>query len=295
MIIAKYSGWDKCNFSDYKRLSMQYGFNNETSPYFIEFAMNNGAIFDFYILRKNGVDIGACCVDNGWLCNDIKNPKSQTVHLPLPKYSIMPPFLDNIRCLIPFKSKCFALKSTRIVNASYELFSKRKTAIAKSSAEFSAKTASTRNREFRKFISDGGSFKPAAEYSANELCDIYHHLYDARRPGEVALSADGKKFINEFKDHVIGDVALINNEPVAFQLNIKSLSNYGLFVDFINIGYNTKVKKHSLGTLIMWRNLQLVEALSVEQQTPSIYSFGMMSGEYKNRWCNPVSVGRIII
>ncbi|MBS0849771.1 transcriptional regulator [Citrobacter sp. JGM124] len=294
-MIIKYSGWDKCDFSDYKKLAIKYGFNNETSPFFIEFAMNNGAVFDFFILRKNGVDVGACCVDNGWLCNDIKNPKSQTNDLPLPKYSIMPPFLKNIRCLMPFKSKCFALESAHILNASYKFFSKRKVAIAKASTDFSAKTVSTRNREIRKFISDGGSFKSAAEYSENELYDIYSHLYSDRRSGAAALSPVGKDFISEFKSQIVGDIALINDEPVAFQLNIKSLSNYGLFVDFINIGYDTKIKKHSLGTLIMWRNLQIVESLSADHHAPSVYSFGMMSGEYKQRWCNPVPVGKILI
>ena len=257
--------------------------------------MKNGAVFEFFILRKNGVDIGACCVDNGWLCNDIKNPKSQTNHLPLPRYSVMPPFIDGARCVIPFKSKSFSLKSVRVLNSSYKLFSKRKVAIAKASTDFSTKTVSTRNREFRKFIADGGSFKSAAEFSINELCDIYSDLYSDRREGGAALSLDGRQFLTEFKNQIVGDVALIQSEPVAFQLNIQSQSNYGLFVDFINIGYNTQIKKHSLGTLIMWRNLQIVESLSAKHPSPSVYSFGMMSGEYKSRWCNPVSVGKIII
>lgn len=75
MKIIKYLGWEKCDYSDYKKASYLYGYNNETSPHYIDFAIKNGAKLDFYALTRKGEIVGSCCVDNGWLCNDTKNAK----------------------------------------------------------------------------------------------------------------------------------------------------------------------------------------------------------------------------
>ncbi|NKI74536.1 transcriptional regulator [Dickeya sp. CFBP 2040] len=294
MIIIKYLGWERCAFHDYREIALKYGFNAETSPYFLEFAMEHGAALEFFLLKKKGVITGACCVDNGWLCNDVKNPKSQTSEIPIPGYAIKLPFLNGTGCVIPFKSKHLSLDNINVFNASFSILSKRDVAISKSLSEFSKKTISTRNREMKKFLEDGGSFRSLSEFQAGELYSIYCDLYSKRRPEKSAFSQVGKDFFHSFQKDFIGDVALINNEPVAFQLNLSSLSNYGLFVDFINIGYDTSVKNHSLGTLMMWRNLQLIESQALACHAPLTYSFGMMSGEYKKRWCNAYRVGRVI-
>lgn len=293
MRLIKYLGWNECSFDEYKQVSGLYGFNNETSPSYIDFARNNGGDFKFYMYRKGAEPLGACCVDNGWLCNDIKNPKSQTQGLMIPHFSVLIPFCDNINYILPFKSKCLAHRSSNPINASFNIFSKRDVAVAKHSSTFSRKTISTRNREERKFVLDGGKFVSISELSFDEICDIYRALYSLRRGGE-GISPLNESFIRCFKNNLFGDVAFLNDEPVAFQMNLSSESKRGHFVDFINIGYDLSLKKHSLGTLIMWRNLKLAEAYSMENKIDLTYSFGAMSGEYKTRWCNPTRVGRLI-
>ncbi len=237
---------------------------------------------------------GACCVDNGWICNDSKNPKSQTSEIPIPSYSIRLPFLNEVSCVIPFKSKHLASGNVTVFNSSFNFFSKRDIAISKPISEFSKKTISTRNREIKKFLEGGGSFVNLSEFSSDELYSIYCDLYAKRRPGKLACSQIGGEFFRSFKKDFVGDVALINNEPVAFQLNLSSLSKYGLFIDFINIGYDMSIKYHSLGTIMMWRNLQLIESMYSKCDIALTYSYGMMSGEYKKRWCNARRVGKII-
>lgn len=295
MKIIKYLGWEKCDYNDYKKASYLYGYNNETSPHYIDFAIKNGAKLDFYALTRKGEIVGSCCVDNGWLCNDTKNAKSQTQDIPVPKNSILLPFQKGINCIIPFKTKYLSRqKDFKVINSSYELLSKRNVAIAKSTSEISKKTISTRNRETKKFIAEGGSFTSVRDFSASEINDMYSHLYACRRPGEIALSSVGLVFIENFKDNIFGDIAFLKDQPVGMQLNLTSESRQGIFIDFINIGYDVTIKKHSLGTLMMWRNLQLAEQYAESKDLPLTYSFGMMSGEYKSRWCNPVRIGRLI-
>ncbi|HAT3767091.1 TPA: hypothetical protein I8636_003754 [Morganella morganii] len=100
-----------------------------------------------------------------------------------------------------------------------------------------------------------------------------------------------REFFSEFKNNFIGYVAYLNNEPASIQLNLATKSNYGLFVDFINIGYNIDIKNHSLGNIIMWKNLNYYNKITNQKL---IYSYGMMSCDYKKRWCTPVKTGRLI-
>lgn len=294
MITMRFLGWEQCDFSDYKQACYLYGFNSESSPEFIEFFRENGAVLDFYCLVKKGEVIGAVCVDNGWLCNDIHNRKSQTNHMPIPHYSVTPPFKTGTSCIIPFRSKCLSVKNFHVRNASFNLLSKRRIAISKTIEEFSAKTVSCRKRELRKFLAGGGSFLSNEHLTADELYDIYHHLFSLRRSREFHNCETEREFFRRFKDNFIGEVAFLRGEPVAVQLNISSISHYGMFVDFINIGYDVTLKEYSLGTLVMWNNLNFLENFSRLNQKSLIYSFGMMSGAYKDRWCNPANVGRII-
>jgi len=68
-----------------------------------------------------------------------------------------------------------------------------------------------------------------------------------------------------------------------------------MFVDFINIGYRKDINAGSLGTMLMWKNLTALYQEAAENNLNLYYSYGMMSGEYKTRWCHPVSLGRSII
>ncbi|WP_413484552.1 GNAT family N-acetyltransferase [Morganella psychrotolerans] len=292
-MLKKYLGWNKCSYSEYERIALKFGYNAETSPHYISFALKHGAELDFYLYVKKNEELGAVCVDNGWLCNDIKNDNSKYKGLILPKYSIMPPFKDGIICAIPFKSKCLASRNVKIINSSYKVFSKRNVALCKSPQEFSKKTISTREREIRKFIQSGGSFKSFSELDSVDLYDIYHSLYSKRRNLEFYESPSLREFFDLYKDNFKGSVAYIEGEPVSIQLNLLTKSKYGNFMDFLNIGYNTDVKCHSLGNIIMWKNLiDYSQDIDCENL---IYSYGMMSGDYKNRWCTPQKVARIII
>ncbi|HGP1636816.1 TPA: transcriptional regulator, partial [Salmonella enterica] len=71
--MMKFLGWEKCSFSDYEACCEKFGYNAETSPHYIKFAMEQGAEPDFYAYTKKGVIEGAVCTDNGWLANDDKN------------------------------------------------------------------------------------------------------------------------------------------------------------------------------------------------------------------------------
>ncbi|KPU05794.1 transcriptional regulator [Enterobacter cloacae subsp. cloacae] len=297
MLIPKFLNWEECSLNEYSDICFKYGFNCESSPQFLSFMLKNNAPLKFFAFRKKGEPLGGACVENGWLANDYKN-KSRTIKsLLIPKQSIFLPLREDSKYILPFKSKCLhPLQKKLFINSSYELFSKRKVAIAKNPvSDFSKKTISTREREIRKFVASGGSFKPIGEIEPDNLFDIYNDLYRARRNKSVSDPELNKVFFKEFHHSFKGEIMMMDDEPIAIQLllSVENVSN--IFVDYINIGYKTSSKTNSLGTIMMWRNLSRLNYEAVESGKNLYFSFGHMSGDYKERWCIPASVGRSLI
>jgi len=299
MLIAKFLNWEECSLSEYEIICSKFGYNCESAPEFLAFMLRNNAPLRFFSYTKKGQNLGGACVENGWLANDYKNKNRLIKTLPIPKSSVYLPFNFGLKngVMLPFKTKCLhSLQKKIIINSSYEWFSKRKVAITKDiSTDFSKKTISTREREVRNFIKSGGSFKPISEVSSDLFFDMYDELYYARRNTHVSDPDLNRKFFKEFHHRFKGDVMMMGEDPVAIQLLISADSQAGFFVDYINIGYKQGKNGTSMGTVLMWKNLTAMNSEAQSANKRLYYSYGFMSGDYKNRWCNPESIGRALI
>ncbi|MEI9745897.1 transcriptional regulator [Enterobacter ludwigii] len=258
----------------------------------------HNAPLKFFSYKIKGKIFGSVCIDNGWLANDFKNKNKSINFLPVPTSSVYVPLSESIngKIIIPFKSKCLhPLQSNMFRNASYVLLSKRQAAFSKNiQTDFSGKTISTREREIRKYIKSGGSFKPISTISHNELFDIYEYLFQSRWGKQISEKEINRSFFNEFHNHFKGEVLMMNGEPTAIQLLVSVESRAGYFVDFINIGYKKQIQTDSVGTILMWNNLKVLHAEAVNKDINLIYSYGFMSGDYKKRWCIPANTGRVL-
>jgi hypothetical protein len=297
MLIPKFLRWEECSITEYEEICLRYGYNCESAPQFLSFMLENNAPLKFYSYSRNGEVVGAACVENGWLVNDYKNKNRMIKTLLMPKSSIFIPLKRGERILLPFKSKCLhPLQCKQFINSSYEFFSKRKVAIAKNPfKDYSKKTFATREREIRKFVSAGGSFKPISEISGDVLFDIYNDLYHSRRNKNVADPELNKSFFNQHHKNFKGEVMMMGGEPIAIQLLLSVNNVAGNFVDYINIGYKQNSQLNSIGTIMMWRNLTTLNSEALMANENLFYSYGFMSGEYKERWCKPESIGRALI
>jgi len=293
--IRKFMGWEDCSISDYTQCCNQFGYNSESSARFLTFFLNNGAALKFLAYRRKGELSGAVCLDNGWIANDYKNPKMQTGGMPLPAFCVIPPFKENVQCVAPFKSKSLSAHTRNFRNASFNLFSRRQVAYSRCLREgFSKKVRYNRNREVRNFLESGGEFVDVGDISSAFLHDSYHQLFAKRRQKQVKLCETTKSFFSTYHNDFFGKIALWRGDPVGVQLLITSTSKLGFFVDFINIGYDTDIRNHSLGTIMMWNNLVSAHEHAERAALPLHFSYGMMSGEYKSMWCTPQNTGRIV-
>lgn len=296
MLLTKFTHWDECSFADYTACCELYGFNSESSPRFLEFFLCHGVELKFLSFRRRGELLGAVCLDRGWLVNDYKNSKRQIHGFPIPAFSILPPFKEGIRCVAPFRTKSLSHLSTNFINSSFSLFSKRRSAYARNlESGFSPKTRSTRNREIRKFFEAGGSFISVSDVSPEFLIDSYYKLHAKRWGNNTPPDENTREFFTQYHQNFFGKIAMMDDIAVGVQLLISTESKRGFFVDFINIGYDTDIKKHPIGTMMMWQNLQAANEQAEALKKPLYYSYGMMSGEYKSRWCDPQSNGRVIV
>lgn len=299
MLIPKFFNWSECSFDEYQHDCNEFGFNCESSPEFISFLLRNNAPLKFYAYKKKNKVAGSVCVDNGWLVNDSKNNKRSISSLPLPSTSIYVPFnkMQDSKIVMPFRSKCIhPLQNKLFLNTSYNVFSKRRAAFSKSpTSDFSKKTVSTRERELRKFLNDGGAFINVNQLDGEHIFDIYEDLFNARRNRDIRDRDLNLRFFKEFQPNFKGHVMFRDDEPVAIQLLISASSKAGMFVDFINIGYRMDAKAGALGTMIMWKNLTSLHQEATDSNRELHYSYGALSGDYKARWCHPASVGRVVI
>ena len=299
MLIPRFFRWEQCSFNDYQKACDDFGYNCESAPEFIAFRMRHQQPFTFYAYKVKGAMVGSVCVEKGWLANDGKNPQRSLPALLTPSTSVYIPFCRDTKTkvLLPFRCKSLHhLHGNTFLNASYRLLSKNKAALTKNPAvDFSRKTVSTRERELRKFLADGGSLLNVNHLEGEHIFEVFEALYRARREKPIAEREINKAFFREFQHCFKGHMMFLNNEPIGLQLLVSVNSQVGMFVDFINIGYRMDSNAGAVGTMLMWKNLTSLHQEASDKQVPLYYSYGSMSGEYKNRWCHAVPNGRVII
>lgn len=142
--------------------------------------------------------MGSVCVEKGWLANDGRHRQRSLPALLAPSTSVYVPFCNEAskKVLLPFRCKSLHhLQRHRFLNTSYSLFSKSHAAFTKSPvADFSRKTVSTRERELRKFLNDGGSFLNVSQLDGEHIFEVFEILYQARRNQVIAERAINKAF-----------------------------------------------------------------------------------------------------
>ena len=158
-------------------------------------------------------------------------------------------------------------------------------AVSKDLSAFSSKTRATRKKEIRKFMADGGTFENVSTAGPDfylKPTSGYMPAGGGMRWRTIRLSAHFFIIaIITFRGNCV-----LDGKAVGIQLLLSTPSKRGTFIDFLNIGYDMNLRKYSIGTMLMWRNL----CLTAELPAPVTYSYGMMSGSIK-----PAGVTRSVL
>ncbi len=297
MIIKKFLGWHEATIDEYKSCYQQYGGNFSTHPDVLSYFHNNEDCKEkFYLHESKGKINGAVCVwADKYLANDITSEKVVGDHgFPVAKDELILPITKERKIYVPFKSKIISPINKNIVNRSEIINARRTICLAKPLESFSKKTRYNRNTEVKKFTQKGGEIRDQSEFTSEEIIEIYASLFKKRRGSDVKNREKLQHFCSTFRENIFGKVLFYKKQPCAFQLITKSDSCGILSFDFINIGTDISIKDFSLGTIIMWLNLNEATSISKTQNKKIRFSYGRPTFSYKNMWCFQEKLGRLL-
>lgn len=289
---ALLSGWKNGDFEQYKEAYELFGGCTSTHPNIISFLDRHlDGKFCFYIKKTETGIQGAC-----FTFDNKKLTESMQTRYPLPYDEIIFPIATGVKLFLPIKSKRLSpIHEENFINASYRpLFNKRQICLIKDN--FSYKTRRNRSNEINKFKRAGGEIRPSSEFSAEELVNIYIDLYQKR--WNYSHSEEQKKHLieinTELREHIFGNVLLINGKPCAYDFVLKADSPKWISFDAINGGYDSEYAHLSVGSILMWVNIQEAKALCQQGGKTMRYSLGNPTFEYKSRWCETLQLGKVL-
>ncbi|CDL84069.1 GNAT family N-acetyltransferase [Xenorhabdus szentirmaii] len=287
------SGWKECNFEQYTEAHTLLGGCILTHPNIIAFLKKRieGRNISFYIKKRGNLLDGAFFfISKQKLVENIQGK------YPLPNDEVIFPISANKRVFLPIKSKRLSpIHQDNFINASYKpLFSKRQICLIKDN--FSYKTRRNRSNEINRFKRAGGEIRSASEFSAEELVNIYIELYQKR--WNCSHSFEQRQFLleiyTELREHIFGYVLLINDTPCAYDFVMRADSPKWISFDAINGGYDPEYSHLSVGSVLMWVNIQEAKAQCLQGDKTMRYSLGNPTFEYKNRWCETLPLGKML-
>ncbi|WP_160620722.1 GNAT family N-acetyltransferase [Mixta intestinalis] len=297
--MARLSGWEEASAADYQRAYLRYGGNFSTHPEVLAIQSQQLKVNQRYFVKTTrlGEIKGALCVwNNQFIANDYATANIvSTADLPIARDELILPLAADEKFFLPFNSKILsACHRQQIINTTYRVNAGRTLCLAKSVAQFSAKTRQTRKKELRKFLLQGGEVLPIQQFSADDVSMIYAELFFKRRNRKIEKSDEQRDFLRQIKPHIFGNILFFNGNPCAIQLIMKAESERHITYDYINIGLDPALSALSPGTIITWLNVQQADSECQHKGKAMRFSFGRPTVDYKNRWCYQEPVGRIL-
>lgn len=166
-------------------------------------------------------------------------------------------------------------------------------ALAREPEQYSKKFRYNQRRELRLLEEAGGVIRPMLDLSAAEQAHIYADLF-LRRWG---FEATGKEHLAEvfmlMREFMTGSLIYLDGQPVAIQVLYRVQAPQWVSLEYINGGVDPQQRDFSPGSVLSFVNTQSEWEQARAQGKPLRYSFGRADREYKDRWCNRVSVYQV--
>ncbi|MEL5252838.1 GNAT family N-acetyltransferase [Serratia ureilytica] len=288
----KLNGWCLSDINAYKEAYSQFGGSVCSHPDVICFLSKKGPDPSFYVYKHNGHVVCATYATN-------RNIRVGTPDYPFVFDDIIIPYNKNAKKIfLPFRTKQLSpYHDGDFHNCIYWSGTKRKTCIVKN--DFSNATHKKRRHALKKFIKAGGEVRSVDDFSNAELCDIYCALFKLRWGNSLQCYSKGGllEVFEELRHLVYGYVLLMQGTPCAYDLIFKAQSKKWYFFDCINGGYDPAYTHLSVGSILMYLNIQCARDICQADNVMMGFSLGMDNPrwKYKQQWCNTFSLGRSIL
>ncbi|MGU3488999.1 Mig-14 family protein [Enterobacter bugandensis] len=289
----KLLGWENSSYEIYEETYYKHGGSVNMHPDVISFFLKKRAHLNFYHLKRNNEVIAAY-----FICDDGKIGFNVWRDYPISYDEVVLPIACSEHIYLPEKSnRISGLHKNIIRNGIYAFRSKRKICIVKDI--FSAKTVRKRNSEQRKFLLDGGEYIALKEMTARDIAKIYTYLFKKRFSDTVRCYEESKinDFISSVPDLVGGNCLFYNGAPCAIDLVFHAISNKFIYFDVPNGGLDPTIAKFSLGSLLMWKNINDAKRMCDDFNKEMIFSIGLYQKkwDYKLMWADSISTGKTLM
>lgn len=284
--------WKKSSFSIYKRTYEEYGGSICTHPDVISFLSNRKSCsLDFFHYEISDKIIAACFSFNGVVSHDISG-------YPFFYDDIIFPLSKGNKLFLPVKSKNLSrYHKGDFYNCNFLDIYKRRICLARS--DHSAKNNKNRRNEYNKFVAAGGEIVAIDELTNSEICDNYIRLFNKRWEGSLTCYSRSVLLdvITNLKDMLFGYTLVLKGQPCAYDLIYRAVCNKWIYYDCHNGAYDPEFSNLSVGSVLMYKNLELARDECNTKEKEMIFSLGMDNPRwpYKSQWCKITSQGRTLI
>lgn len=286
------NGWILSDFNTYETAYSQFGGSICSHPDIIRFLSSKGAVCSFYEYRRKGELICATYATD-------KDISIDGAAYPFLFNNIIIPYNKQSKKIsLPFKTKHLSTyHAGDFYNCTYWKGLKRKTCEVKH--DFSVATHKKRRQAVKKFYQAGGECLTIDHFSNEELSDIYCTLFKLRwgsslpcYPREIL-----SEVLSELRHLVFGHVLLIQGKPCAYDLVFQAECKEWYFFDCVNGGYDPAYSDLSVGSILMYLNIQKAKELCQAADVKMIFTLGMDNPkwQYKYQWCNSHILGRSLV
>lgn len=283
------NGWILSDFNTYEEAYSRFGGSVCSHPDVIRFLGEKGPAPTFYVYKRGEELICATYVTD-------KNIHAGSTTYPFVFDDIIIPYNKFAKKIfLPFRTKQLSpYHAGDFHNCIYWKGMKRKTCVVKH--DFSNATHKKRRQAFKKFLQAGGECHPVDRFSNDELCDIYCRLFKLR--WGTTLQCYSREELSEvfeaLRHLVFGHVLQIQGVPCAYDLVFKAECKQWYFFDCINGGYDPAYTDLSIGSILMYLNIQSAREMCRADNVRMFFSLGMDNPkwQYKQQWCNTLTLGR---
>lgn len=215
-------------------------------------------------------------------CVDLLDTGESEILLPIaPKAAIPMPFVADM--ISPLHSN--QIKGLRKARHAMLMLTK---GLARGEHRLSGRHQKNLRRKLRKLDQMGAVYRPIRDIPPSEAADLFWMLHKKRWDMPPPAPTTVHRVFETLHDMLAGDVMYIDDQPVAIEHMYRHETPDHVMVNAVQAGWDPAWQKHSVGSLLLFRNLAALEAEAHALGKVLRYNLGWNDQGYKSQWAVPV-------
>lgn len=166
-------------------------------------------------------------------------------------------------------------------------------ALARQPEDLSKKFRYNQRRELRLLEEAGGVVRPLSEFSSEQIAAMYCDLFQRRWAFPATGGERMAEVVERLRSLLIGSVVFLHDAPIAIQLIYRVQAPGWDSVEYVNGGVDPQTRAFSPGSVLSFLNTQAAWDEARAAGKTLRFSFGRADREYKDRWCDRVSIFQV--